>query len=328
MIRKQTFFPRNIAARDISLISTLGERSPRSDGEDPVSSWRRHVTQYETFSLVAGENCFAGTGAVFYTKWEDYIKVNFFLGGKQATVLDGFGEYELDRPQVFIVSGPRDMMKVDLVRPGAPTAGVALCLRRDFFPVHLGLDWDELPRPLRDLVLPDDRPYGFHQLPLTRDLVAAARGILNAPFRVRCEPAYGQAKTIELMCLLLDQMSSASGPPRISGKARTRHDSRLQDARELLARRYSEPLTLEQICRQVGLNRNALTSGFRQRFGISVHDCLTKERMEHAYELLQDEAYTIGQVAQAVGYGHACTFSTAFHAYFGCSPQKARTQHH
>jgi AraC family transcriptional activator of pyochelin receptor len=103
-----------------------------------------------------------------------------------------------------------------------------------------------------------------------------------------------------------------------------RAEARLYDALNLLQRQYPEPLTLERICRDVGMNKMALTSGFRQLFGMSVHDYLQKIRMERAFELLQDETQPIACVALQVGYRHACNFSTAFHAYFGCSPQKAR----
>ena len=85
-------------------------------------------------------------------------------------------------------------------------------------------------------------------------------------------------------------------------------------------RHYAEDLTLERIAREVGLNRAALTSGFRELFGMSVHDSLRKVRMENAHELLQDKDNPIAKVAEAVGYGHSCIFSTAFHDYFGCTP--------
>jgi AraC-like DNA-binding protein len=68
----------------------------------------------------------------------------------------------------------------------------------------------------------------------------------------------------------------------------------------------------------------ALTSGFQRLFGMSVHDFLQKIRMERAYELLHDDVQSIAQIAEAVGYQHACNFSTAFRAYFGYAPQKIR----
>jgi AraC-like DNA-binding protein len=259
-----------------------------------------------------------------YTRQEDYLKVNFWLGGKHTTVLDGFGEHEHDRPEAFITAGPAEMIKVDLHGKDARVASVALCVRRDFFPLHMGIQVEDLPEPLRAIVTPDAFSYAFHRFPLTADLLAATRAILAAPFAVRREAVYSQAKAVELMCLLINRLTADDRKMEPRNPSHNRHESRLRDARELLTRHYAQGLTLERISKEVGLNRMALTSGFRELFGMSVYDCLLKERMEHAYELLQDKTNTVGQVAEAVGYGHSCNFSTAFHEYFGCTPQQVR----
>ena len=89
-------------------------------------------------------------------------------------------------------------------------------------------------------------------------------------------------------------------------------------------RRYAEGLTLESIAREVGLNRMALTSGFRQLFGMSVHEYVRKKRMEEAHRLLQQENWSIARIAEAVGYSHVSTFSTAFRGFFGRAPGRLR----
>ena len=128
------------------------------------------------------------------------------------------------------------------------------------------------------------------------------------------------------MCLLLNYMESQQRKAPLAVEPRGRQETRLRDAWDLVTRLYAEPVTLDRISREVGLNKMALTSGFRQLYGMSVHDCLQKARMERAYELLQIEAHPIARVAEAVGYRHSCNFSTAFHAYFGCTPQSVRQQ--
>jgi AraC family transcriptional activator of pyochelin receptor len=216
------------------------------------------------------------------------------------------------------------MIKADPLSKDSHIASVSLCVLRDFFPVNLGIAPEELPEPLRALVLPEEKPYGFHAFALTPDLVAATRAILAAPFAVRRQPVYAQAKAVELMCLLINRMATDIHKSPRGDELGGRRETRLYDAREFLARHYAEPITLERLSREVGLNKMALTSGFRRLFGMSVYDCLQQERMQHAYELLQDDAYSIGQVAEAVGYAHSCNFSTAFRASFGFPPQKAR----
>jgi AraC family transcriptional regulator, transcriptional activator of the genes for pyochelin and ferripyochelin receptors len=327
-MKKQAYFPTD-KSRVALPLSTMGLDHPEGTHLQQGRSWLTHqACRHATFSLVAMESYFAGRDWTGYTRQEDYIKISFWLSGKHTTVLDGYGQHDHDGPEIFVTAGPSDMIKLDLMRCESPFSIVSLCLLRDFFPVVMGLDPHELPEPLRALALADEKPYALHSYSLTSDIVAAARAIVAAPAAVRMQPLYGQAKAIELMCLLLNRINTQQqrAVARSGGAGRRRRETCLREARQLLAQHYAEPITLEWISRQVGLNKMSLTSGFREMFGMSVYDCLHKERMQHAYELLQDEAYTIAQVAEAVGYAHSCNFSTAFRAHFGCTPQNARGQ--
>jgi AraC-like DNA-binding protein len=322
---KQVYRPNNSIVSDDDLIRNMGING--SEGTHYVlgKDWYRHqVCRQDTFSLVVLESFRTGTDWIGQTCQQDYVKFNFWLSGSHSTILDGYGQYAHSRPEVFITSGPWDMVKVDVLNQDTQTACVALCVLREFFPRHLGLDSEELPQPLRQIVTPDEKPYAFHRFPLTPDLMAATRAILAAPFPVRQQPIYVLAKAVELMCLLINLVKVDDQIPQMRRRSNLRRDSRLHEAREMIMRRYADAITLDQIAKDVCLNRMALTSGFRELFGTSVYDFLQKVRMERAYDLLQEPEYSIANVAEAVGYGHSCNFSTAFHSYFGCTPQNAR----
>jgi AraC-like DNA-binding protein len=326
-MKNQSFFPKasDMRPHNTVIVRTLGIDHPEGRFYRRGREWQRQqVLRHDKFllSVLEGYNI---ASSVAYTRQEDYIKVNFWLGGKHTTVLDGFGQHDHDRPEVFITAGPWDMVKVDLCNRDTQMAAVAVCLKRDFFSLHLGLELDQLPEPLRSMLIPEERSsYAFHRFALSSDLLGATRSILAAPFAVRREPVYIQAKAVELMCLLVNHLQSDIRRNRTAGSSLVRRESRLLQARDLLTRRYAEDLTLERVSREVGLNKTALTSGFRQLFGMSVFDWLQKVRMERAYELLQDGSDTIGRIAESVGYPRSCNFSTAFRTYFGCTPQTAR----
>jgi len=217
------------------------------------------------------------------------------------------------------------MLKMDVMNRDTQTALVALCVKPEFFSRVMSLSVDELPHSLGSLVSGAGKSFGFRQYALQPELAAATRAVLSAPAAVRRQRLYVQAKAIELMCLLINQIESDARGPTARRRVLARHEGRLRDAYELLNRHYAEALTLERLCREVGVNRMTLTSGFRELFGISVHDYLQQVRMQRAFELLQaQETSSIKRVAEAVGYRHASNFSTAFHAYFGYSPQKLR----
>jgi AraC family transcriptional activator of pyochelin receptor len=188
----------------------------------------------------------------------------------------------------------------------------------------MGISPDDLPEPLRTMVLPDTKPFAFHRFPLTQCLLATVRAALTVPPSLRADPLYGKAKAIELMCLLIDLMRTFDGTNRVNPGAIRRNESRLNKARDLIAQHFAQNITIEEISKEVGLNRLALTSGFRELFGVSVYDYLQKSRMERAFELLQDEGTSVSRVAEAVGFSYASNFSTAFHGYFGYPPGRAR----
>ena len=312
-------------SHNTAMVSTMGMEHPTGLMRRTRREWERYqVCHDQTFSLVVLESYQAGADAIGYTKQEDYIKINFWLSGKHTTVLDGFGEYEHHPPEVFITAGPQGMIKADLLSADTQTAVVALCVLREFFPVQMGMGLDELPDPLRGLVSPQDTPYAFCQFPLTADLAAAARAILAAPFTLRGDVRYGRAKSVELMCLLINLMSVHNQLHGPNSKRLARQESRLIKARDLLTQRFAESITIDEVAKEIGLNRVALTAGFRRLFGTSIYDYIQKQRMERAFELLRDHDYTIARIAEAVGFNHTCNFSTAFHAYFGCTPRKAR----
>ncbi len=322
---KQSLYPRNVSANNTVAISHLGVNEYDGISWRADDAWgRRQVFRDETFSLVTLQEYSKSTDDVGYTRQEGYVKFNFWLSGKHITVLNGYGQYQHEKPEVFATSGPQDMIKMDLLSRESETAVVALCLLGEFFPRHMSMSVDELPPVLRAMLTDSDHGFAFNRFPFTQDLIAATRAILAAPCTVRRDPLYARAKAVELMCLLIHNAENSRGTGELDTQF-SRHKVKIDAVRELLLRRYAEPLTLDDIAREVGLNRMTLTAGFRQLFGASVHDFLQNVRMERAYELLQDEALSVSLVAEAVGYSHPCNFSTAFRAHFGCAPRKVRS---
>jgi len=325
-LKKQAYHLTPENYREAVTIRDLGVAELEFEPQPGRRDWsRQQVCRQETFSLVVLEHC-SSAGDVFgYTRQEEFLKINFWLSGKHSTILDGVGQLDHDRPEVLITTGSPEAVKVDVFNQDSQTALVALCVLPEFFTRLMGVPVSELPAPLLDLAQAAGRSHGFSQYPLTADLSAAARAVLAAPSALRCQPLYAQSKAVELMCLLVSRMTCEERGARMQRRTLARHEARLRDARDLLDRYYAQEITLERLSRKLGINRMILTTGFREMFGITVHDYLQKVRMQHAYDLLQSEDISsIRHVAEAVGYKHASSFSVAFHAYFGFSPRKLR----
>ena len=83
----------------------------------------------------------------------------------------------------------------------------------------------------------------------------------------------------------------------------------------------SQPLTVAEISRAVGVDRHLLTRVFGQETGMTVKQYLAKRRCEIAAELLRDSGISVQEAAAYVGYPDHNYFSNVVKANQGISPQ-------
>lgn len=101
---------------------------------------------------------------------------------------------------------------------------------------------------------------------------------------------------------------------------------RLHQAKEILTHRLTNPPSLMELSRQVGLNDYKLKQGFRHIFGTTVFAYLRACRMKRAQQLLIAQELSIAQVAHAVGYASQSRFCDAFKKQFGTTPKAYQTR--
>jgi AraC family transcriptional regulator len=88
--------------------------------------------------------------------------------------------------------------------------------------------------------------------------------------------------------------------------------------------RLDQPIGLEDLACIVGLSRFHFCTAFRRATGVTPHDWLTGERINHALNLLRDPHLPIGEIAASAGYGTASAFSAAFRRRTGLTPSAYR----
>jgi AraC-like DNA-binding protein len=87
---------------------------------------------------------------------------------------------------------------------------------------------------------------------------------------------------------------------------------------------YNTELSLERVAEAVGLSPSYLSFIFKESSGMNFVDFVNEYRLEKARQLLTSTSMTIAQVAEAVGYMNANTFSKTFKKYTGVSPGQFR----
>lgn len=118
--------------------------------------------------------------------------------------------------------------------------------------------------------------------------------------------------------------SWAGSPPEDVTKRTVETIEKMYKIRDILQQNLHLSPTLEDIARQMGLNRNKLNEKFKVLFGDTIFAWLREQRLQRARALLQDKTISVQQVADQVGLTSA-QLSRMFKLRFGHSPREYRT---
>jgi AraC-like DNA-binding protein len=109
-----------------------------------------------------------------------------------------------------------------------------------------------------------------------------------------------------------------------AGIAQTLLDPPVHAAVTLLHNDCAHAWTLDTLAGRVGLSRTSFAERFREAVGDTPLQYLRTIRMQHAVRLLGETSHSLEQVASAVGYQDAFSFSKVFKRTLGVSPREFR----
>jgi len=95
-------------------------------------------------------------------------------------------------------------------------------------------------------------------------------------------------------------------------------------ARDVLARRFAQDLSLAGIAAEVGMSVYHLARVFRQRTGFSLHAYRTQLRLRTALERLADPSSDLVDIALDLGFSSHSHFTSVFRRVFGETPSAVR----
>jgi transcriptional regulator GlxA family with amidase domain len=98
----------------------------------------------------------------------------------------------------------------------------------------------------------------------------------------------------------------------------------LRAAKDLMDRRYSEPLDLDALAQRAGFSRFHFVRTFRAAYGETPALYLTRRRIERAKDLIRSANLSITEICMMVGFSSLGSFSTRFKELVGLSPTEYR----
>ncbi|NEQ95450.1 MAG: helix-turn-helix transcriptional regulator [Cyanothece sp. SIO2G6] len=211
---------------------------------------------------------------------------------------------------------------------------VHIHVQPDVIPLTHPEGTEQLPGALRDAIVGRDSPlktlrdrqFYFHSCAMTPVMSATVQQLLHCPYQGLSQQLYIEAKTLELIGLYFDQLFSTNSLRQQISSLKAEDVDRIVYARDILLSRVTNPPTLLELSRLIGLNDRKLKQGFRQVFGTTVLGYLHDHRMEQAQQLLLTPGTTIAGVAQQVGYRSPEAFSSAFRRTFSINPKSYQLQ--
>jgi AraC-like DNA-binding protein len=136
-----------------------------------------------------------------------------------------------------------------------------------------------------------------------------------------------EERTLALLQRLLDLAHQAWGASGDGGPTcRPRERDAVVHARELLALRFREALTLGDLARAVGLSRFRLCRAFRALTGTTLHAYREQLRLRAALEPLGRGCEDLTGLALDLGYSSHSHFTASFRRAFGATPSQARAR--
>lgn len=253
---------------------------------------------------------------------EGWTRLHFRRSARAAMDFDGIGQTELEGPLCQILHQPRGVEDEEWIEGGVQLEWVTLFVRPELLVERFKLDSAALVDPVRRLAMGAD-DFLLKNWSLSPDIIHSMSQMLGADYSGDLKRVHLEAKAIELICLMSGVMTERRAnalPVKLSNG----DIDRLHLARGILSRQYADPPGIEVLSRQIGLNRNKLSYGFKHVFGVTISDFCAECRLQAAWELLRDSELPVGQIAESVGYSQPASFSTAFSKRFGMTPRAAR----
>jgi AraC-like DNA-binding protein len=246
-----------------------------------------------------------------------YCEINLLIAGR--------GEQFLGTEKIERLTG--DVM---LIGPGIPHYGTCQAYPFEVIVVYF------LPVVLFEMGPGGD---GARMLARFTSSRSVAQGIVRPPkefqarftgyFQAMAKESEGQKPGWELcvharlMDTLVELMRwEASTGKNVPQESASPNWSQIEKILQFIYRHFAEPLYIEQIAREAGLNAENLNALFHETFGMSCVQYLRAYRISHAASLLCLPGARVTEVAFSVGFETLSHFNTSFRRFQGVSPRE------
>ncbi|MBQ8849687.1 MAG: helix-turn-helix domain-containing protein [Clostridia bacterium] len=276
---------------------------------------------YKTEELIEKGRCihvFQSAGAHENTHTHDFIELIYILSGRGREIIDG-KTYEVGRGDLlFINYGSTHAFSFE-----EKASYINIC----FSPETVG----------ENIITPEN---AFSLLSLTAfnemrcdsdggklsffgDERRAVEEVLRGMLREYRGRAYSWNTVMEsylniLIAYMLRKTEAGVGREEIGNTWR--------ELSEYIDKNLNSKLTLSALAGKCFYNPSYFSRVFKEKFGMSLVEYVTRRRLDHALELLRDSELSVDEISELSGFSDRSGFYHAFSKYIGGSPSDYRSE--
>ncbi len=144
--------------------------------------------------------------------------------------------------------------------------------------------------------------------------------LLNNSMNASIKPLFVKGKVFELLSLYYNVSNQQEDScPYIANEDTV---LKIKKAKDIIIENMSNPPSLDELSKAVGLNVKKLKQGFKDYYGAPVYTFLLNYKMEKAKEFLAIENTNVNEVGVRLGYSTSSHFIAAFKKKYGTTPKQ------
>lgn len=252
----------------------------------------------------------------------DQSLIQFYFaveGGASFLFSRGNYRLELEREKCLLFYNPLMALPLDIeVQPGSKL--VFLYITVDILHRLFVAESGEIEFLNKENI--DKKFYADRQL--TPPSLIALNQLFQSNIGGPARQVFYQAKAYELLALFFnrEEGKDVEQCPFLNDEQNV---ERIRVAKKILLERMSQPPTLKELSREIGLNEYRLKEGFKNIYGKTVFQFLNDYRLDVARHLLDKGNAKVNDAAYHIGYTNPSHFIAAFKKKFGVTPKKYLT---
>jgi AraC family transcriptional activator of pyochelin receptor len=254
---------------------------------------------------------------------EHVLRLRVVFSGEADYSARAMGVHDEGAQCSFIILPPGEPLTATF-RGGTAYRYCSLSLSREYLLKTLALDESDVPPVLTSLWSRHETGMGHF---------SASKASLNQAsrlFNIRLSRAWHdltvRTLALDLLRMLFQDWRSTRTQMLTSIRLTTSERAKLQKIRDQIDADPAARVTLAGLSGRHKLNRNKLHSGFKQSFGISIHEYQTERRMQAALHLIKTTDIPISDIGVQVGYEEPTNFTASFKKHFAALPRDVRNR--